>query len=158
MTPAHDPTYDDGFLVPGPSSVESRFNADLSTSDVIGAATTVVMASMTAVAGRQGDPRRVRVVKLLAGDLATLQPGSGVSGQRCPWLPAAGDGRLRGTPKGWPEVRQEAHSLYEALRVLETKPERPGGRRSGVYSQRETVRALRRSPYRVSVDSRRTST
>lgn len=51
--PGHDLTYDDVFLVPGRSSVESRFDVDLSTSDGTGATIPVVVANMTAVAGRR---------------------------------------------------------------------------------------------------------
>ncbi|GAB3454850.1 GuaB1 family IMP dehydrogenase-related protein [Actinophytocola sediminis] len=52
-TPGHDLTYDDVFLVPGRSSVASRFDVDLSTSDGTGATIPVVAANMTAVAGRR---------------------------------------------------------------------------------------------------------
>jgi IMP dehydrogenase len=52
-TPGYDLTYDDVFLVPGRSSVESRFDVDLSTSDSTGATIPVVVANMTAVAGRR---------------------------------------------------------------------------------------------------------
>ncbi|MPZ79519.1 MAG: GuaB1 family IMP dehydrogenase-related protein [Actinophytocola sp.] len=51
--PAYDLTYDDVFLVPGRSSVESRFDVDLSTSDGTGTTVPVVVANMTAVAGRR---------------------------------------------------------------------------------------------------------
>ncbi|HWM00915.1 MAG TPA: GuaB1 family IMP dehydrogenase-related protein [Actinophytocola sp.] len=51
--PSYDLTYDDVFLVPGCSSVESRFDVDLSTSDGTGATIPVVVANMTAVAGRR---------------------------------------------------------------------------------------------------------
>jgi IMP dehydrogenase len=51
--PDYDLTYDDVFLVPGRSSVESRFDVDLSTSDGTGATIPVVVANMTAVAGRR---------------------------------------------------------------------------------------------------------
>ncbi|HEY0447990.1 GuaB1 family IMP dehydrogenase-related protein [Actinophytocola sp.] len=52
-SPGYDLTYDDVFLVPGRSSVESRFDVDLSTSDGTGATIPVVVANMTAVAGRR---------------------------------------------------------------------------------------------------------
>ncbi|WP_370944566.1 GuaB1 family IMP dehydrogenase-related protein [Amycolatopsis sp. cg5] len=52
-TPAHDLTYDDVFLVPGRSDVESRFDVDLSTVDGTGATIPIVVANMTAVAGRR---------------------------------------------------------------------------------------------------------
>ncbi|WP_214403260.1 GuaB1 family IMP dehydrogenase-related protein [Pseudonocardia lacus] len=51
--PGHDLTYDDVFLVPGRSSVASRFDVDLATADGSGATVPVVAANMTAVAGRR---------------------------------------------------------------------------------------------------------
>jgi IMP dehydrogenase len=51
--PAYDLTYDDVFLAPNRSSVESRFDVDLSTSDGTGATIPLVVANMTAVAGRR---------------------------------------------------------------------------------------------------------
>ncbi|MCG8919977.1 GuaB1 family IMP dehydrogenase-related protein [Actinokineospora sp. PR83] len=52
-TPQHDLTYDDVFLVPARSPVESRFDVDMSTSDGTGATIPIVVANMTAVAGRR---------------------------------------------------------------------------------------------------------
>ena len=51
--PAHDLTYDDVFLLPNRSAVESRFDVDLSTVDGTGATIPIVVANMTAVAGRR---------------------------------------------------------------------------------------------------------
>jgi IMP dehydrogenase len=51
--PTTDLTYDDVFLAPRRSDVESRFDVDLSTSDGSGATLPVVIANMTAVAGRR---------------------------------------------------------------------------------------------------------
>jgi IMP dehydrogenase len=48
-----DLTYDDVFLVPGRSSVASRFDVDLATADGSGATVPVIAANMTAVAGRR---------------------------------------------------------------------------------------------------------
>jgi IMP dehydrogenase len=48
-----DLTYDDVFLVPNRSAVESRFDVNLSTSDGTGATIPVVVANMTAVAGKR---------------------------------------------------------------------------------------------------------
>ena len=48
QTPGHDLTYDDVFLVPGRSSVTSRFDVDLATADGTGATVPVVAANMTA--------------------------------------------------------------------------------------------------------------
>lgn len=51
--PPYDLTYDDVFIVPGRADVESRFDVDLSTIDGSGTTIPVVVANMTAVAGRR---------------------------------------------------------------------------------------------------------
>ena len=51
--PPHDLTYNDVFMVPSLSSVGSRFGVDLSTPDGIGTTIPLVVANMTAVAGRR---------------------------------------------------------------------------------------------------------
>ena len=51
--PPHDLTYNDVFMVPSLSDVGSRFNVDLSTPDGIGTTIPLVVANMTAVAGRR---------------------------------------------------------------------------------------------------------
>ncbi|ASU79877.1 GuaB1 family IMP dehydrogenase-related protein [Actinopolyspora erythraea] len=51
--PTTDLTYDDVFLAPVRSGVESRFDVDLSTSDGSGTTLPIVVANMTAVAGRR---------------------------------------------------------------------------------------------------------
>ncbi|MGC2654149.1 MAG: GuaB1 family IMP dehydrogenase-related protein [Mycobacterium sp.] len=51
--PAYDLTYDDVFIVPNRSDVASRFDVDLSTADGSGTTIPVVVANMTAVAGRR---------------------------------------------------------------------------------------------------------
>ena len=51
--PPHDLTYDDVFIVPNRSDVSSRFDVDLSTADGTGTTIPVVVANMTAVAGRR---------------------------------------------------------------------------------------------------------
>ena len=53
QSPAHDLTYEDVFIVPTCSDVTSRFDVDLSTSDGSGTTIPVVVANMTAVAGRR---------------------------------------------------------------------------------------------------------
>jgi IMP dehydrogenase len=50
---SRDLTYDDVFLIPRPSTVASRFDVDLSTTDGSGSTVPVVAANMTAVAGRR---------------------------------------------------------------------------------------------------------
>ena len=51
--PAHDLTYDDAFLVPTRSAVASRFSVDLTAPDGSGATIPIIVANMTAVAGRR---------------------------------------------------------------------------------------------------------
>ena len=51
--PDYDLTYDDVFVVPTRSAVASRFDVDLSTVDSTGATIPVVVANMTAIAGRR---------------------------------------------------------------------------------------------------------
>src|ERR1700752_2096867 len=51
--PPYDLTYNDVFIVPGRSDVQSRFGVDLSTHDGSGTTIPVVVANMTAVAGRR---------------------------------------------------------------------------------------------------------
>ena len=53
VTPAHDLTYDDVFMVPRASDVSSRFDVDLAAVDGSGATIPLVVANMTAVAGRR---------------------------------------------------------------------------------------------------------
>src|SRR6476659_9247340 len=53
QSPPYDLTYDGVFMVPGRSDVASRFDVDLSTSDGTGTTIPVVVANMTAVAGRR---------------------------------------------------------------------------------------------------------
>ena len=51
--PPYDLTYNDVFVVPNRTDVASRFDVDLSTSDGTGTTIPVVVANMTAVAGRR---------------------------------------------------------------------------------------------------------
>ena len=51
--PPYDLTYNDVFVVPSRSDVTSRFDVDLSTADGTGTTIPVVVANMTAVAGRR---------------------------------------------------------------------------------------------------------
>jgi len=51
--PGYDLTYNDVFIVPNRSDVTSRFDVDLSTSDGTGTTIPVVVANMSAVAGRR---------------------------------------------------------------------------------------------------------
>ncbi|WP_193611597.1 GuaB1 family IMP dehydrogenase-related protein [Nocardioides lijunqiniae] len=52
-TPTHDLTYDDVFMVPRHSGVASRYDVDLATADGTGATIPLVVANMTAIAGRR---------------------------------------------------------------------------------------------------------
>ncbi|MDG4767873.1 GuaB1 family IMP dehydrogenase-related protein [Solwaraspora sp. WMMD406] len=51
--PAHDLTYNDVFLVPSRSAVASRLDVDLASSDGTGTTIPLIVANMTAVAGRR---------------------------------------------------------------------------------------------------------
>src|SRR5712672_3754527 len=53
QTPPYDLTYNDVFIVPGRSDVQSRFDVDLSTHDGSGTTIPIVVANMTAVSGRR---------------------------------------------------------------------------------------------------------
>ncbi|MGV9410738.1 GuaB1 family IMP dehydrogenase-related protein [Nocardia sp. NPDC003693] len=53
QNPPYDLTYDDVFLVPNHTDVASRFDVDLSSSDGTGTTIPLVVANMTAVAGRR---------------------------------------------------------------------------------------------------------
>jgi IMP dehydrogenase len=51
--PAHELTYDDVFMVPNRSAIDSRLAVDLATPDGTGTTIPIVVANMTAVAGRR---------------------------------------------------------------------------------------------------------
>ncbi len=51
--PPHDLTYDDVFMVPRHSAVASRYDVDLATHDGTGATLPLVVANMTAIAGKR---------------------------------------------------------------------------------------------------------
>ncbi|MXG88795.1 GuaB1 family IMP dehydrogenase-related protein [Nocardioides flavescens] len=51
--PSHDLTYDDVFMVPRRSTVSSRYDVDLTTHDGTGATLPLVVANMTAIAGKR---------------------------------------------------------------------------------------------------------
>ena len=53
LLPEHDLTYDDVFMVPGRSAVTSRLDVDLATTDGTGTTIPLVVANMTAIAGRR---------------------------------------------------------------------------------------------------------
>jgi IMP dehydrogenase len=51
--PTYDLTYSDVFMVPSLSAVPSRMDVDLTTPDGVGTSVPIVVANMTAVAGRR---------------------------------------------------------------------------------------------------------
>ncbi len=51
--PPHDLTYDDVFMVPRHSAIASRYDVDLATADGTGATIPLVVANMTAIAGKR---------------------------------------------------------------------------------------------------------
>ncbi|MGL5928101.1 MAG: IMP dehydrogenase, partial [Dermatophilaceae bacterium] len=53
LQPQLDLTYDDVFMVPNRSGVSSRLDVDLSTADGTGTTIPIVVANMTAIAGRR---------------------------------------------------------------------------------------------------------
>ncbi|WP_309650553.1 GuaB1 family IMP dehydrogenase-related protein [Nocardioides sp.] len=53
QTPDHDLTYDDVFMVPRHSAIASRYDVDLATVDGTGATLPLVVANMTAIAGKR---------------------------------------------------------------------------------------------------------
>jgi len=53
VVPQYDLTYSDVFMVPSLSAVPSRLDVDLTTPDGLGTTIPVVVANMTAVAGRR---------------------------------------------------------------------------------------------------------
>ena len=53
LQPQHDLTYDDVFMVPNRSSVASRLDVDLASVDGTGTTIPLVVANMTAIAGRR---------------------------------------------------------------------------------------------------------
>jgi IMP dehydrogenase len=65
--PPNDLTYSDVFMVPSLSSVGSRFGVDLTTPDAVGTTIPIVVANMTAIAGR-----RMAEVVARRGGLAVL--------------------------------------------------------------------------------------
>jgi len=53
VPPSHDLTYDDVFMVPRHSAIGSRYDVDLATDDGTGATLPLVVANMTAIAGKR---------------------------------------------------------------------------------------------------------
>ncbi|WP_248581842.1 GuaB1 family IMP dehydrogenase-related protein [Nocardioides sp. InS609-2] len=53
QAPPHDLTYDDVFMVPRHSAIASRYDVDLATADGTGATLPLVVANMTAIAGKR---------------------------------------------------------------------------------------------------------
>ena len=53
VVPQYDLTYNDVFMAPSLSAVPSRFDVDLTTPDGLGTTIPVIVANMTAVAGRR---------------------------------------------------------------------------------------------------------
>ena len=79
--PPYELTYDDVFMVPSRSSVHSRFDVDLSASDGTGATIPLIVANMTAVAGRRMAETVARrgAIAVLPQDIPLDVLGSAVS-------------------------------------------------------------------------------
>ena len=86
QSPPYDLTYNDVFIVPGRSDVTSRFDVDLSTVDGSGTTIPVVVANMTAVAGRR------------MAETVARRGGIVVLPQDLPIAAVQADGRLRQEP------------------------------------------------------------
>ena len=78
--PPYDLTYDDVFLVPNRTEVTSRFDVDLNSSDGSGTTIPVVVANMTAVAGR-----RMRRLSPAAADWSSFRRTSPPKRSPRPW-------------------------------------------------------------------------
>jgi len=115
MSPVR-PHYDDIFVVPGRSTVESRFDVDLATSDGTGATIPIVVANMTAVAAADAETVARR------GGLVCCRrtwPGRGRRDHRLV-RPAHGLGHPAGAAAG--------DAVADAVNLL---PKRPTGRGRG---------------------------
>ncbi|MBF6239444.1 GuaB1 family IMP dehydrogenase-related protein [Nocardia otitidiscaviarum] len=107
--PPYDLTYDDVFLVPSRTDVTSRFDVDLSTSDGTGTTIPVVVANMTAVAGK-----RMAETVARRGGLVVLP-------QDLP-IPAAAETigfvKSRSLTADTPVVLSPEHSVSDALGLI----------------------------------------
>jgi IMP dehydrogenase len=81
LQPAHDLTYSDVFMVPSRSSVTSRLDVDLSTSDGVGTTLPVVVSNMTAVSGRRMAETVARrgAVAVIPQDIPAVVVGTAVA-------------------------------------------------------------------------------
>ncbi|WP_306364910.1 GuaB1 family IMP dehydrogenase-related protein [Nocardia sp. CC227C] len=107
--PPYDLTYDDVFLVPSRTDVTSRFDVDLSTSDGTGTTIPIVVANMTAVAGK-----RMAETVARRGGLVVLP-------QDLP-IPAAAETigfvKSRSLTADTPVVLSPEHSVSDALGLI----------------------------------------
>src|SRR5699024_5369637 len=115
--PNSDLTYSDVFLVPSSSSLTSRFDVDLTTTDPTGSTTPLVAANMTAVSGR-----RMAETMARRGGLAVLPQDIPLTAARdaIAWVKRR-DRRLQSA------VRCSAHvTVLNALHVLARRPRGSG--------------------------------
>ena len=113
IVPPYDLTYTDVFMVPSLSEVPSRLDVDLTTPDGLGTTIPVVVANMTAVAGR-----RMAETVARRGGLDRAAPGH----------PARRD------PRQSSATQKSRHPVYETPITL--GPTRPSATRSGLIHKR----------------------
>ena len=77
LMPTFDLTYDDVFMVPSRSGVGSRTDVDLATDDATGTTIPLIVANMTAVAGKRIIPFCTAAGSGLSGTVGTI-------GKLCP--------------------------------------------------------------------------
>ena len=106
--PPFDLTYNDVFMVPSLSDVPSRLDVDLATPDGIGTTLPVVVANMTAVAGRRMAETVARRggIAVLPQDIPTdvLRAGHRLREEPPPGVRDADHARARTrpSPRRWP--------------------------------------------------------
>ena len=140
--PPYDLTYNDVFIVPGRSDVASRFDVDLSTSDGSGTTIPVVVANMTAVAGRR------------MAETVARRGGIVVLPQDLPISAVKADGRLRQEPRPGGRHPGDADARRFGVRRDGADPQaraRRGGRASSraarsAWSPRPTASGWTASP------------
>jgi 3-methyl-2-oxobutanoate hydroxymethyltransferase len=106
--PPHDLTYDDVFMVPRHSAVASRYDVDLATADGTGATLPLVVANMTAIAGK----RMAETVAFLTQRGIPVMGHIGLTPQSINTL---GSFRAQGREQGgWEPIENDAVAIADA--------------------------------------------
>ena len=114
--PAHDLTYDDVFMVPRHSAVASRYDVDLATADGTGATLPLVVANMTAIAGK-----RMAETVARRGGLAVIPQDIPIAGGRRRRRRASSRGTSSSTPRSSCAPHQ---TVAEALSLIPKRAHR----------------------------------